>query len=938
MDSGGLSPGCLRRRAAVRVRRDVAFRGSTTLAAALLVGLATAESAGQPAGLFREVTSAAAAIAPGFPTASDAITLRRRLVAVDFGQLTPSADTAAAAPAGAAAAPSGVLTLNLFDDASFTGLVRSVAPTFSGGYSLSGPLAGVEMGTMTLVVNGEVVAGSVRTPEATYRIRPAGTGLHAVSEVDLSRLPPPGEPIPGLGWEEQELPPLGPDGGFAVPVGPRPAPLAPAAFRATGDAPRGDSHGSIATDRAALEALYDAAGGPDWTDSTNWKTDAPLSEWFGVTTSDEGRVVVLELDSNGLTGRIPDELAGLHHLRRLWLQRNELSGPIPPRLGELSRLRALVLFRNTLTGPIPDELGSLVNLEYLQVGNNDLTGMIPPELGNLPRLRWLYLWYNSFSGSIPRELGSLVNLERMYLSANELTGPIPPELGNLTNLDQLHLGDNWGLSGSLPADLRQSPLGKLDVFFTRACAPAGWRAWLATIEFNGRFCEAADATIDVAVVYTPAARSASGGAAAIAAEIDLMVAETNQAYAESDVDHRLALVETSEVSYTETGDSSVDLDRLAEPSDGHLDAVHALRDRVGADLVHLIVSEADDLCGFAYRPGAFGLTVQGCGGSTFAHELGHNMALWHDRYQVHHNEEGVSPHPAYGYVNQRAFSAGAPESSRWRTIMAYTNQCDDTGFRCPRLLRFSNPHQSHEGDTLGIPYGDGSGVTGPADAVTVLNATGPAVALWRDRPAGLNLPPTAVGTLPDRRLTLDGTLDVDVSQAFTDPDGDALTYAVSSSAPRVVSVLAAGARVTLTALAEGTATIRVTASDPGGLTATQTFSVMVGSRSAPFTDPEIVPGVTPVRAVHFTELRTRIDGLRTAAGLGRFAWTDAVLTPGVTRVRLVHLLQMRSALAAAYTAAGRPAPRWADAAPRGGTTPIRAAHLMELRAAVLALE
>jgi hypothetical protein len=183
-----------------------------------------------------------------------------------------------------------------------------------------------------------------------------------------------------------------------------------------------------------------------------------------------------------------------------------------------------------------------------------------------------------------------------------------------------------------------------------------------------------------------------------------------------------------------------------------------------------------------------------------------------------------------------------------------------------------------------------------------------------------------------------GTLDVDVSPAFADPDGDALTYAVSSSVPRVVSVLAAGARVTLTALAEGTATIRVTASDPGGLTATQTFSATVGSSSAPFTDPEIVPGVTPVRAVHFTELRTRIDGVRTAVGLGGFTWTDPVLTTGVTPVRLVHLLDLRSALAAAYAEAGRPAPPWTDAAPVGGATPIRAAHLMELRAAVLALE
>ena len=35
----------------------------------------------------------------------------------------------------------------------------------------------------------------------------------------------------------------------------------------------------VATDRAALVALYDATGGETWTNSTNWKTDAPLGEW-----------------------------------------------------------------------------------------------------------------------------------------------------------------------------------------------------------------------------------------------------------------------------------------------------------------------------------------------------------------------------------------------------------------------------------------------------------------------------------------------------------------------------------------------------------------------------------------------------------------------------------------------------------------------------------
>ena len=102
-------------------------------------------------------------------------------------------------------------------------------------------------------------------------------------------------------------------------------------------------------------------------------------------------------------------------------------------------------------------------------------------------------------------------------------------------------------------------------------------------------------------------------------------------------------------------------------------------------------------------------------------------------------------------------------------------------------------------------------------------------------------------------------------------------------------------------------------------------------------DP-IVPGLTPVRAVHFTELRTRIDAVRGTAGLGRFPWTDPILTARVTPVRLVHLLELREALAAVYAATGRAAPRWTDAAPVAGTTPIRAAHLLELRAAVTALE
>ena len=198
-----------------------------------------------------------------------------------------------------------------------------------------------------------------------------------------------------------------------------------------------------------------------------------------------------------------------------------------------------------------------------------------------------------------------------------------------------------------------------------------------------------------------------------------------------------------------------------------------------------------------------------------------------------------------------------------------------------------------------------------------------------------NRPPETIGTLPPRTLAPGTAQIVDVSQAFVDPDGDTLSHAASSSAPSVVTARTAGARVTLTAFSEGSSTIQVTATDPGGLSAVHSMAVTV---STSFTDDPIQPGATPVRAAHFAELRARIDRARQAAGLRPYAWTDPVLTTGVTSVKLVHLLELRTALERAYTATGRSAPRWSDPTPVAAATVIRAVHLTELRAGVVALE
>ena len=651
----------------------------------------------------------------------------------------------------------------------------------------------------------------------------------------------------------------------------------------------------------------------------------------------------LSLDNNQLSGPIPSALGGLANLENLDLSGNQLTGVIPAELGRLTNLGGLWLGRNQLTGVIPAELGRLTNLGGLWLGRNQLTGVIPAELGRLADLRGLGLESNLLTGVIPAELGRLADLRGLGLESNLLSGAVPQELGNLVNLEELSLAFNLDLSGRLPLPLGM-PLRYVDLHFTRVCAPradAAFASWADTATFHpsGLTCGVAPravSAIDVAVFYTPAARRAAGGPAAIEAVIDLMIAETNQAYRDSGVGQRVVLAAREEVLYTEADWSGTDLDRLADPSDGHMDRIHRVRDRVGADLVHLI-AVSEHVCGIAglagRADGAFGLTSHECGGSTFAHELGHNMGLQHDRYEACGYWCGNWPTPySYGYVNQRRFST----SRRWATIMAYDTQCRVEDVYCRGLLRFSNPAQTWNGDPLGVP-GDlpSHRVDGPADAVRLLNNSRHVIASFRDPAA--NRPAISDGMLQDRTLEVGSAVAVELAGAFWDPDDDALTYGATSSVPSVAAVAVSGSTLTVAAASPGTASVTVTATDAGGSngTAAQSFTVTV---PRPFTDHPIVPGETPVRAVHFTELRTRIDALRGAAGLPPFGWTDPVLTAGVTPVRLVHLLELRAALAEASTVAGGAAPGWTDAAPTGGTTPIRAVHLMELRAAVLALE
>ena len=252
-------------------------------------------------------------------------------------------------------------------------------------------------------------------------------------------------------------------------------------------------------------------------------------------------------------------------------------------------------------------------------------------------------------------------------------------------------------------------------------------------------------TIDVMVLYTPAARSAAGGTSAMQALITLAVSETNTGYSQSQVTQRARLVHSTEVSYTEV-DFDTDLARLRGKTDGYMDNIHALRDQYGADLV-VLLKGGGDYCGLGYMMTSLASTFESyafctvrldcaTGYYSFAHEMGHNMGSHHD----HANATGTVIYPySYGYQSP---------SKAWRTIMAY----DCTGTSCPRKNYWSNPNLTWTatGELMGV---SGTGSTA-ADNHRSLNNTAYTVANFRQEVATTTttttttVAPTTTTTVP----------------------------------------------------------------------------------------------------------------------------------------------------------------------------------------------
>ena len=268
----------------------------------------------------------------------------------------------------------------------------------------------------------------------------------------------------------------------------------------------------VESDRAALVALYNATNGANWQNRTNWLSEEPLGEWYGVVTNESGRVRELGLEDNGLAGTLPPEIGNLSRLRTVVFWGNVLTGPVPRALWSLP-LELVALTGNQVTGTLPSEVGDLNDLSFIDLGWTAMTGPLPASMTNLSlgflRITGSYLcapsnaafqaWLETIgefdgetcvpeTGSVGTDRAALVALYNATNGANwrnntnwlsarplgewygvttdhagrivelnllfgGLTGPLPPQIGDLSHLRVLNLADNFALAGPLPPEV-----------------------------------------------------------------------------------------------------------------------------------------------------------------------------------------------------------------------------------------------------------------------------------------------------------------------------------------------------------------------------------------------------------------------------------------------------------------------------------------------------
>jgi len=264
--------------------------------------------------------------------------------------------------------------------------------------------------------------------------------------------------------------------------------------------------------RAALVAFYDRMCGETWKNKDGWKTERPLSEWYGVNVDSQGHVTGLFLVDNFIyefaisdgsceAAEIVDGygvfpaafFSGLQHLEWLSLRGNFITGPMPEKLFYMPNLARLDMSVNYLQAPGYNFWGNFCNndCEPSADGFGKIIRRIPGQ----------FTYLVDFGGTDGPYTAPLVYFDFSY---NYLTGGFPPpgfhptpEHPDYAGLSYFNASGNL-LAGSLTPFLQDaSVINQVWVDTPQTCqeiygddfkcsAPDGYPRWVMNVSDNGR--------------------------------------------------------------------------------------------------------------------------------------------------------------------------------------------------------------------------------------------------------------------------------------------------------------------------------------------------------------------------------------------------------------------------------------------------------------------
>lgn len=136
----------------------------------------------------------------------------------------------------------------------------------------------------------------------------------------------------------------------------------------------------------------------------------------------------------------------------------------------------LLVDSNFLSGTIPNNFSRFTKLEYVDFSNNQFKGTIPDTLFSIPTIQYIYLSNNSqITGTIPASYSQPPLLQALYLDGTSINGTVPPvaKKGELSHLAALLL-QRTQLHGTIPSSvcaLRNNASGVLANLFADCGGP-----------------------------------------------------------------------------------------------------------------------------------------------------------------------------------------------------------------------------------------------------------------------------------------------------------------------------------------------------------------------------------------------------------------------------------------------------------------------------------